>query len=180
MTIRPLLVACFVLACGAAQAQTPLALDPNVAATIERQVQAGPFPSLVIGLREGGAARVFGFAGPGDGAYDYSNLGMGLLGDLLAEREHTSYGALAQAPQRAAGQPGTRIGLAWHLSRRKDTTLIWHNGMTGGYASYIGYTDDGRRGVVVLANAARPVDAIALAVLFPELAAAALAQFAGR
>jgi CubicO group peptidase (beta-lactamase class C family) len=359
--MKPLFFAVIVSLCGAVHAQARPELDPNVRALIERKVQAGDYPSLVIGVIDGGERRVFGFAKPGvpapDGgtvfeigsvtktftglllaqavvagqvklddpvdtaaspgrpmtlldlathtsglprqpgnlapahgddpyadygrpalkafrsgyrltrapgsAYAYSNLGMGLLGDVLAERDHKTYAALvaeritgplhmastgmgdtpvpvgghdafgkpvppwhfdalagagslrsnaddmlrylhammdgrkqpgsafyvAQTAQRATNLPDTRIGLAWHLSQRQGTTLVWHNGMTGGYASYIGYTDDGRRGVVVLANAARPVDALALAVLFPELAAAStgvplvpavLAQFAGR
>lgn len=85
--------------------------------------------------------------------------------------------------------PDTEIGLAWHLTRSSDQTLVWHNGMTGGYASFIGFTDDGRRGVIVLANAARSLDQLGLAALFPDLAAAAtpvavppavLANYAGR
>ncbi|GAB2849856.1 serine hydrolase [Pseudoduganella ginsengisoli] len=72
--------------------------------------------------------------------------------------------ALAVQRQRPA-MPGTDIALAWHLSELRGTRIIWHNGMTGGYASYAGVTADGKRGVVVLANTSFPIDDIAHAAL---------------
>ncbi len=93
---------------------------------------------------------------------------------------------LAQAP---TALPDTRIGLAWHVSAMRGKQLVWHNGMTGGYASFVGYTDDGRLGVVVLADSARPVDPIGIGSLFPDganaappvtLTASQLARYAGR
>lgn len=74
--------------------------------------------------------------------------------------------ALAVRRQRPA-MPGTDIALAWHLSELRGTRIVWHNGMTGGYAGYAGVTADGKRGVVVLANASAPVDDIAQAALLP-------------
>lgn len=48
---------------------------------------------------------------------------------------------LAQQPRRAMG--GTnRIGLAWITT---DKGIVWHNGQTGGYRSFLGFTADGRR-----------------------------------
>ena len=46
--------------------------------------------------------------------------------------------------------------------------MIWHNGMTGGFASFIGFTQDRRRGVVVLTNRAESVDDIGMAILAPS------------
>lgn len=86
---------------------------------------------------------------------------------------------LAQTPLRDTGMAGTRIGYAWHVTEVRSRSVVWHNGMTGGYASFIGFTDDGRRGVVVLANAMRPVDSIAMTALLPELTPPARAASQG-
>ena len=75
-----------------------------------------------------------------------------------------------QTPLRDTGAPGTRIGYAWHVTTLKGQQVVWHNGMTGGYASFIGFTADGRRGVVVLASVQRTVDSLAMTALLPELA----------
>jgi hypothetical protein len=45
-----------------------------------------------------------------------------------------------------------RIGLAWVMTVRG---FIRHNGQTGGYRSFLGFTADRRRGVVTLANRSR-------------------------
>jgi serine-type D-Ala-D-Ala carboxypeptidase/endopeptidase len=55
-----------------------------------------------------------------------------------------------------------RIGLAWMTT---DKGIVWHNGGTGGYRSFAGFTTDRRRGVIVLANTAIDVDDLGLAVL---------------
>jgi len=57
---------------------------------------------------------------------------------------------LAQTPRLKV--PMGRIGLAWMSTPTPDGTVLWHNGETGGYSSFIGFTADGRRGVVLLAN----------------------------
>jgi serine-type D-Ala-D-Ala carboxypeptidase/endopeptidase len=168
-------------------------------------------------------------------AYEYSNLGFGLLGLALAQLEHTIYGALIneqllkplgmtmsgtvfssamrthlapghdilgtaaknwdfdtlaragairstagdmlrylkanmgidQSPLAAAmklaqwprsGMDKTmHIGLAWMTTNKG---IIWHDGTTGGYRNFLGFTADGRHGVVILSNntAAKPND----------------------
>ena len=173
-------------------------------------------------------------------AYEYSNLGFGLLGYALAQSEHASYGALtderilkplgmtmsgtalgdamrahlapghdntgnavknwdldalagagairstandmlrylkanmgidpspladamklAQAP-RSDMNKNIRIGLAWMTTRKG---IVWHNGETGGYRSFLGFTADGRHGVVVLSNTAADLDDLGFAAL---------------
>jgi serine-type D-Ala-D-Ala carboxypeptidase/endopeptidase len=173
-------------------------------------------------------------------AYEYSNLGFGLLGYALAQLEHTTYdaaiddgilkplgmtmtgsaltdamrarlapghddmgkaakswdldalagaGALrstandmlrylranmrddqstltvamnsAQLP-RAAVTKTMRIGLAWMTTEKG---IVWHNGGTGGYRSFLGFTADRRRGVVVLTNTAVDVNDLGFAIL---------------
>jgi len=44
------------------------------------------------------------------------------------------------------------IGLGWMISRSKDTDIIWHNGGTGGFRTFLGFNPKTQRGVVVLSN----------------------------
>lgn len=102
--------------------------------------------------------------------------------------------ALAIQPQRpVASGDDTRIGLAWLLEQRQGQSYAWHSGQTGGYTSYAAFTTDGKRGVVVLTNTARTIDALGLSALLPgtplpplkkpqaaiELPRAALAEYVG-
>ena len=76
--------------------------------------------------------------------------------------------ALAIKPQRPlAPDSDTKIGLAWLLEQQQGQSYAWHSGQTGGYTSYAAFTTDGKRGVVVLTNTARTVDALGLSALLP-------------
>lgn len=54
---------------------------------------------------------------------------------------------------RAPAGPNLQIGLAWHVSTANGKTIVWHNGGTGGYRSFVAFDPVARTGVVVLANA---------------------------
>jgi len=44
-----------------------------------------------------------------------------------------------------------KTGLAWHLQQTENgETVVWHNGGTGGYASYLAIRPDNKTGVIVL------------------------------
>ncbi|MFQ5640485.1 MAG: serine hydrolase [bacterium] len=73
-----------------------------------------------------------------------------------------------QQKWQSTGSPDMQIGLGWHLLTRHGTRLIWHNGGTGGYHSFIGFDNDHKRGVVVLANSAYDIDDIGFHILNPE------------
>ncbi len=175
----------------------------------------------------------------GGAAYQYSNLGMGLLGHLLAQRADTTYAALVRrriadplglfdtrvhlsdeqtnrlaqghnrlglpaspwhfealagagglrstpadmlaylracraalrsasdpaparfralrrtlTPQGNTEQENTRIGFGWHETVRDGHRILWHNGGTGGFRSFVGLNRATGRGVVVLVSAA--------------------------
>jgi CubicO group peptidase (beta-lactamase class C family) len=47
----------------------------------------------------------------------------------------------------------TQIGLGWFITTKFDDEIVWHDGGTGGYQSFIGYSTRSHRGVVVLSNA---------------------------
>jgi CubicO group peptidase (beta-lactamase class C family) len=55
-----------------------------------------------------------------------------------------------------------RIGLAWMATEKG---IVWHSGMTGGYATFLGFTADGQRAVVILANTAESADDLGFATL---------------
>lgn len=97
---------------------------------------------------------------------------------FLAANLHLTESALwpamqsMQQPARSTDIPRTRIGLAWHITDRNGLRIIWHNGMTGGYASFIGFDPTNRAGVVVLANAAQSEDDLGFHLLDPKQALA--------
>ncbi|HXY08197.1 MAG TPA: serine hydrolase domain-containing protein [Terriglobales bacterium] len=70
------------------------------------------------------------------------------------------------------GIPGLEIALAWHISTRDGKEVIWHNGGTGGFRSFLGYEPNERIAVVVLSNAgtAAGVDDIGQHLLNPNVA----------
>jgi CubicO group peptidase (beta-lactamase class C family) len=72
---------------------------------------------------------------------------------------------LAQAPLSDANKTN-RIGLAWMTSR---TGIVWHNGGTGGYRSFLGFTADRQHGVVILSNTAVDLDDLGFATLNPRV-----------
>jgi len=54
--------------------------------------------------------------------------------------------------RQATNDPNLKVGLAWHVLSRSAGKIIWHNGGTGGYRSFIGFDPVRRIGVVVLCN----------------------------
>jgi hypothetical protein len=48
------------------------------------------------------------------------------------------------------------IAYAWHVQTKDGSSIIWHNGGTGGYRTYMGYDPKARVGVVVLSNISTP------------------------
>ncbi len=61
----------------------------------------------------------------------------------------------------------TAFGMNWiHLHGPKlKQPIIWHNGGTGGFRSFLGFTEDSRFGVQILSNTSEDVDSLALALL---------------
>ncbi len=50
------------------------------------------------------------------------------------------------------------IGLAWHMTQKDDRMIIWHNGATNGFTSFVGFVPESNQGVVVLSNSMVIVD----------------------
>ncbi len=78
--------------------------------------------------------------------------------------------ATTHSERRPAGSPSLTIGLNWHRVKTPGgTTLVWHNGGTGGYRTFAGYSEATGEGVVVLANTANSVDEIGFNLLDPTM-----------
>lgn len=58
--------------------------------------------------------------------------------------------------RRSAGAPDMEIAYAWHIQTKDGNSIIWHNGGTGGYRTYMGYDPKARVGVVALTNVSTP------------------------
>ena len=54
--------------------------------------------------------------------------------------------------RRPTGMPDMEIAYAWHVQTKYGSSIIWHNGGTGGYRTYAGFDPKARTGVVVLTN----------------------------
>jgi len=74
--------------------------------------------------------------------------------------------AFTHAERHAGPTPNMTIGLAWHRFKTPaGRTIVWHNGGTGGYKSFIGFDEASGDAIVVLANSANSVDEIGLHLL---------------
>lgn len=74
-------------------------------------------------------------------------------------------------PRTPTGVPGLSIALGWHVLDADGAELIWHNGQTGGYRSFVGFNPITRVGVVVLSNTSNEggIDDIGMHLLDPSL-----------
>lgn len=63
------------------------------------------------------------------------------------------------------------IGLGWLITNTGQSDIVWHNGMTGGFASFAGFDRNTGNGVVVLSNMATEtgIDDIGMHLLDPAL-----------
>lgn len=70
----------------------------------------------------------------------------------LAESPLTPSMAAMLGVKRPTPIPATEIAIGWHVTTRGGRTLVWHNGGTAGYRSFVGFDPKQRTGVVVLSN----------------------------
>ncbi len=64
-------------------------------------------------------------------------------------------------PQHDTNMAGTKVALGWLITQSPRGSLIWHNGGTAGFSSFIGFDPQRKLGVVVLGNSAARVDPLA-------------------
>ena len=65
--------------------------------------------------------------------------------------------------------PGLKVGLNWHIKSTEKHTIIWHNGGTGGYRTFLGFDAKRGVGVVVLENSTHGSDDLGLHLLDSSL-----------
>jgi len=78
--------------------------------------------------------------------------------------------------RRPTGVDNLQIALGWHVLTTHGRQVVWHNGGTAGYRTFIGFDPAARAGVVVLSNAgtAAGPDDIGRHLLDPQLPLLAL------
>jgi D-alanyl-D-alanine-carboxypeptidase/D-alanyl-D-alanine-endopeptidase len=93
-----------------------------------------------------------------------ANLGMnGVEAGLYAAMQD------AQKPRLPAGQPTMQIGLNWlTIKRPAGGEIVWHNGATAGFHSFVGMNQAARKGVVVLSNSFNDIDDIGRHLLLAD------------
>jgi D-alanyl-D-alanine-carboxypeptidase/D-alanyl-D-alanine-endopeptidase len=96
------------------------------------------------------------------------------IADLLAFLElqlqapSTRLGRAAHAtqePRAHRGRLSQGIGWAGLPLRGDSRQMLWHNGGTGGFRSFLGLVTESEAGVAVLTNCSRSVDAIGFRIL---------------
>lgn len=104
----------------------------------------------------------------GAGAVRSSAADMMKLLQALMRPPDTRIGKAIRLAIEPRGQLGVaKIGLAWITTAPPaGVPFTWHNGGTGGYRTFIGFTTDGKAGIVVLTNGAdQSPDPLAVAAL---------------
>lgn len=81
---------------------------------------------------------------------------------VRAQRDGEAPGVEATEPRLEAGE--SEIGYAWFTS----DGVVWHNGMTGGFASFVAFDRAADRAVVILSNSAVSLDDLGFALMGVE------------
>lgn len=66
---------------------------------------------------------------------------------------------------KATGVPDLDIAMGWHIWKRYGTTIIWHNGGTAGFRTFLGLAPATKSAVVVLSNSSLDPDDLGLHTL---------------
>lgn len=79
-------------------------------------------------------------------------------------------GVLAESQARTIEIAGERLSLAWGAGTEiRGRRVLWHNGGTGGYRSFVAFEPDARRAVVVLSNCSIDVDDLGFHLVDPSM-----------
>jgi D-alanyl-D-alanine-carboxypeptidase/D-alanyl-D-alanine-endopeptidase len=61
--------------------------------------------------------------------------------------------------------PGSKIGLNWIIYSYHDSQIVWHNGGTGGFSTFLGIDKENKTAVVILTNSQNSFDDIGFHLL---------------
>ena len=75
-----------------------------------------------------------------------------LEANLHPERGNVERAMAFAQQRRAPAGAGMEIGLNWLIAHPLGDTIVWHNGGTGGYRTFLGFAPSRRMGVVVMTN----------------------------
>lgn len=145
----------------------PLAMS-STAITLTPEMKARLAPGHNNQLKEVPGWDLPTLAGAGALRSDANDMLTFLAANLgLVESPLASAMAAMVKTHKPTGMPGIDIACGWHMFVRKGDPLIWHDGGTGGYQSFMAYDPKLRMAVVVLSNtsADRGVNDIGLHVL---------------
>jgi serine-type D-Ala-D-Ala carboxypeptidase/endopeptidase len=81
-------------------------------------------------------------------------------------------GVVAAQTKHAIVSDDMDVGFAWHIFKQQGDEIVWHNGGTGGFRSFVGFSKQTGLGVVILSNTSSSVDDMGfhlLGVDTPEL-----------
>ena len=67
------------------------------------------------------------------------------------------------------GNPGLTVGMAWHILKSPGGSIVWHNGGTGGYRTFMGFDESKRIGVIVLTNSSIGADDVGFHLIDPAV-----------
>jgi serine-type D-Ala-D-Ala carboxypeptidase/endopeptidase len=94
----------------------------------------------------------------------YAAANLGLVKTPLSEAM-----ALTHAPRRVFEDIGMALGLGWHLVQSRGAVIVWHNGGTGGFRSYLGLCAKTGTGIIVLNNSSLDLPGLGIRQLVEPL-----------
>ena len=83
----------------------------------------------------------------------------------MGERVGFAMFAIAMALLTTGRKREQRMGIAWHISGLGDSEMVWHNGETAGFRSFLGLEREQGKVIVVLAAQAKSVDGLGVRLL---------------
>lgn len=105
------------------------------------------------------------------GAGAIKSTGADMLRFLAAQINAPAGSPIARTRKPVVSMPGGSVGHGWHIDAFSNIVtglpaIVWHNGATGGFHSYIAFMPENRRGIVLLANQAdEGLDALGVSLL---------------
>lgn len=73
------------------------------------------------------------------------------------------------ASRRPTGISGSESGLGWAIMKKGSDELIWHDGLTMGYSTFIGFLPNAKVAVVILSNTTFGITDIGMHLFDPQI-----------
>jgi CubicO group peptidase (beta-lactamase class C family) len=89
----------------------------------------------------------------------YANVYLQTTDERMAEAAD-----LATTVQFTDKKEKVRVGLGWQVRKMNHEDIVWHNGGTGGFRSFLAFSKEKKRAIVVLSNSTMSVDEIGMAL----------------